>query len=272
MCIPNWWPRVFKEPRTFEFKPGVNILWGRNGSGKSTVLRALAGAFHATAGCFPTITENSIGDMWLGIGTDVKAEELGPYDPKIFQIKHDGQGVRYFDPGVTVGLGLGGFDWDFGSEGIQNVMFKGSAGQTTVNRAGRILESIIKNEPCEVKWKLRGDRSQYNDIWGRRVKAIDEFLKPSIEKGPPTILFDEPERSLDLDYQIGMWRFVMNHADKFQFIIATHWLTAVEIPGVNYIELSENYRSLCILAKDNLNADSLFGRGAVWQKKNQKSP
>lgn len=28
-------------PRKFEFKPGLNVIWGRNGAGKSTIIRRI---------------------------------------------------------------------------------------------------------------------------------------------------------------------------------------------------------------------------------------
>jgi energy-coupling factor transporter ATP-binding protein EcfA2 len=232
----RWLAKVdaLKAPRTFEFKPGLNVLWGRNGSGKTTLTKVLARLFHCEQGNHPTVSQESLAQL---VG-----DRFDPIDlAKGVAIAHDGQGVRHFDPGHAVGLTAGGaaFDWDFGTEGIQNQLFKGSAGQTNMFRFDRILNEIVTGEVPEVVWKF--DHQRASDVWRDRIDLAKSILKKNATKGPPTILLDEPERSYDLNAQINVWRFLRAYADQVQFIVASHSLFALKIPDAHYIELSPRY-------------------------------
>ena len=231
-----WLPKVeaLTKPRSFEFKPGLNILWGRNGSGKTSLTKLIARLFHCEQGNHPTVSQESLAAL---VG-----DRFDPIDvEKGVAIVHDGQGVRHFDPGHAVGLTAGGaaFDWDFGTEGIYNQMFRGSAGQTNMFRFDRILNEIVAGEVPDVEYKLQRDRVA--DVWRDRIDLAERILKKNGDAGPPTILLDEPERSYDLNAQVGVWRLLRAYADSVQFIVASHSLFALKIPDANYVELSPRY-------------------------------
>lgn len=233
----KWLAQVaaFKKPRTFVFTPGLNVLWGRNGAGKTSLTKLLARVFHCEQSGAPVVTEESLrilaGDSFNN-ELDVEAG---------LELEHDGQGVRHFDPGHAAGLIRNGaaFDWDFGGEGIQNLMFRGSAGQTTMFRSDQLTQEIVAAVVPEVAWKLR--RAGLNDLWAARFDLATKLLKKNGKKGPSTVLLDEPERSYDLNMQSGMWRMMRAYADEVQFIVASHSLFALGIPEANYIELSPGY-------------------------------
>ncbi len=225
---------AFKKPRAFEFKPGINVLWGRNGSGKTSLTKVIARVLHCEQGNHPVVTQESLSDLVGG--------SFDGIDPKQgLAITHDGQGARHFDPGHAVGLMGGGaaFDWDFGTEGISNAMFKGSAGQTTMFRFDRLVNEIVAGVVPTVEWKF--SREGRTGIWRDRIKLAEHFLKGRADEGQPTILLDEPERSYDLNAQVGVWRFLRAYADQVQFIVASHSLFALKIPDAHYIELSPRY-------------------------------
>lgn len=246
----KWLPKVeaLKEPRSFEFKPGLNILWGRNGAGKSTLTKLLARLTHCEQGGRPVVTKDSVNNLISGesLWDRLDARES-------IELIQDGQAVRYFDPGNAVGLAYGGaaFDWDFGAEGVQNVLFKGSSGETTMQRFDRILSEVIVEDVPKVEWKI--PRDSVNDDWKKYIEIVDHFLsKNSKEVGSPTIILDEPERSYDLNSQVGTWRFLRAYADKTQFIVASHSLFALNIPEANYIDISPGYLKASVEAMELL--------------------
>lgn len=247
-----WLAKVeaFKAPRAFEFKPGLNILWGRNGAGKTSLTKVLARLFHCEQGNHPLVTQESLSEL---VREDIDLK-------KGLKITHDGQGVRHFDPGHAVGLMGGGaaFDWDFGMAGIANTMFKGSAGQTTMFRFDRLMTEIITGAVPEVAWKF--PRSAKGP-WSTRVKLAEHFLEGNAKKGQPTVLLDEPERSYDLNTQIGVWRLLRAYADQVQFIVASHSLCALKIPEAHYIELSPGYLA---------NSEAVLGILAKWPEEKPK--
>lgn len=237
----KWWPKVeaLAKPRTFTFEPGLNILWGKNGSGKTTVIKLLARLLHCEQSGAPVVTEHSVRELFDGFGF---GDEKAPGKlKKAITLDHDGQGVRHFDPTVAVGLmgGMSAFDWDFGMEGIQNTMFKGSAGQTTMFRIDKIIGALLKGEPAEIDRRIKAEG--VNDSWAKQLKVAEHFLKGSGKKGQPTVLLDEPERSFDLPTQVMIWRFIRAYSKQVQFIVASHSFFALGLPGVNYIELTDGY-------------------------------
>jgi predicted ATPase len=230
---------ALKEPRTFEFKPGLNILWGRNGSGKTTVLKLLARLFHCEQSGAPVVTQSSVGDLFeIGSAADKVPNKL----LKSVIIDHDGQGVRHLDPGHAAGLFAGGaaFDDDFIGLGVMNTMFKGSAGQTTMFRFDQLMGSFLKNR-CAPEVEYRMKKSHVNSLWSERIELIEKFLEGSGEKGPATVMMDEPERSFDLPMQVQCWRFLRAYSQKAQFIVASHSMFALNIPEAHYFEMDPGY-------------------------------
>jgi ABC-type multidrug transport system ATPase subunit len=200
--------KALSKPRKFEFKPGLNVIWGRNGAGKSTIIQLLANLFHCHQAGVPVVTATSIQDLFSNSEDPTKS----------IKVCHDGQGVRYFDPSMQVGVVGGGaaFDWDFGPEGVANYLFRGSAGQVTLKRFNKVLESLVRRTTSpEVEYKVTSGK--VNSLWESRLQIVGTFLKGSGEVGQPTILLDEPERSLDLNHQPAIWRILRAYAASAVF-------------------------------------------------------
>ena len=230
-----------------EFKPGINILWGGNGVGKSTVLTALARMLHCEQSGQSVVTRDSLNAVFtvpgpnpgdkLGVRVDTMATGLLPV--------HDGQCVMHFDPNHMVGLICNGaaFDSDFFSEGVENTMYRGSSGQTTLNRLSKVLGAMVKPDPWpDIRWKADKDADWLKD----QVDPVNAFLQGTIPKGQPTLLLDEPDRSLSMKFQAGFWHnLATRFATGVQVITATHTPFALRLPGVNYIDMTPGYLAEC---------------------------
>lgn len=253
MAPVSWWHTVFKDARSFDFGPGINVLWGPNGSGKTTVIRALARLFHCEQSGFPVVTSASLNSLLDRRGSLFRTDKEQLHYHETLRasvtVQHDGQGVCSFDPSVAPGLLGGGaaFDDDFFSEGVVNTMFKGSSGQTTEFRLQKVLATIVNKQTPNVERRMRQEEA--NGYHGQRIQVADAWLKPSIEQGPPTILFDEPERSFDLQHQIAIWRVMRAYADEVQFIVASHNFFALQLPEAHYIEMTPGYLNLSLGAR-----------------------
>lgn len=271
----------FKKNPTTSFKPGLNILFGENGSGKSSLVSMLAQSLAAAQGGTSVVTQTWAQDVF----------EFGTQRLKLpCEVVHDGQPVMYFDARAKEGLIAGSFDDEFFSLGLANTMARGSTGQLGFRRLERLLKVLLDAKkaeasaappkaeggppapastsgskkgskrnaaskkdggvpvltevdgfPTEIEWRIK--RNSVNDYWKEQVAQIEALLEPKCASGPKTLLFDEPESGFALPWQSGLWSNVFSKVDpaKFQVIVATHSPFALGIPGAHYIEMSPGY-------------------------------
>lgn len=235
----EWWPKIelFKGKTKFEFqKTGLTVLWGPNGSGKSSLLKVLARLTHCEQGGTPLITAESVGCLRGRYG---KKPNTGA------RIMTDGKPVHFCDPSATPGLvgGMAGFDYDFGTDGIQSVFAqRSSSGQQTTYKFNRILESAAKvTATSKVEWKTTHPDDYRDQERAQPIRELVGALEANIDDdGPPTILLDEPGRSLSIPRQAELWH-ILSRQQRFQIIVATHSVFALFLLGAKYIDLQRGY-------------------------------
>lgn len=249
----------FKGRKSLEFKPGLNILFGGNGTGKSTVLRILAETMCATQGGVSVVTESALRDAG-----DVPLRGK-PVDAIGLKVMHDGQPVVYSDPRQTVGLIGGGFDYDFMDRGVQEATGSKrlSHGQNVLRR-GSLAIQIARGTapfPTEIVRKVR--KPGLNSHYAKVMDLLDARLAPKIERGQPSLLLDEPEVSFSIDWQFKLWHMFTKKAqdENTQVIVASHSVFCLGIPGANYIEI-EKGAMLIAQASFLAKADQLARVGA----------
>lgn len=241
--ILPWMPKigVFKDTPTINFKPGLNVLLGPNGCGKSSVLSALAMALAAHQGGESTVT-----DYWLSS----IMEPLSKNPALGFTVAHDGQPILYSDSRATPGLIGGAFDDDFFDQGLRQTLSKGSSGERGLARLNGLLALLMGKAPGPtvakfpeaIAWKT--PRTGISKSQKARIATAEELLAPTIAAGPKTILLDEPESGFSLTWQNGIWSRILNNIDpeKFQVIVATHSPFALGLPNANYIEMAPGFK------------------------------
>lgn len=222
--------KYFETHKAVAFKPGLNILYGPNGCGKSTILRMAALTLAAEQGGVSTITSS-----WLQEISDFG----GKSTMKGIEVSHDGQPILYGNPRNAVGLFGGGaaFDDDFMMEGLANIQSKASTGLTTMNRLNRMLAVALGKAPFPEKIddRMKSQSPRY-------AEAL-KLLKASIPKGQRTLIFDEPESGLAIPAQYNLFNILFKAAKEFdlQIILATHSAFSLGLPDCNYIEMEPTY-------------------------------
>lgn len=236
--------------KTFKFKPGLNMLVGKNGSGKSSLLETLAQRLLCFNYGFPKIDSElyrSDDGVWI------KDSEYSWHDPKFMpdvvldydQNPHGIYASPDFSPRGQAGraysmcYGLGQDATDFydmtdthsSGQGMQNVL--DMVFLELITRKARLDRSAVK----ELEW--RTDRCPMK----KKADMLD-LLMP--QQGSPMVaLLDEPERALDLDSQLKFWRDLVEFSQlpDTQIIIASHSVIPLFMQGadINYVEMTEGY-------------------------------
>lgn len=248
----KWWSKIesLSTIKELTFTRGLNIFWGKNGSGKSSILRLIAKMFHAEQGRYSFVSSESMSELF---GFSSAKKDTTNTVLNSVSIEHDNQGLMYFDPDHRPGLigGMAGFDYDFMDAGMSSIFSKGSSGQLNVHNVSSLLTNIKEAKPTQPVYKVS---SKYD----KRVDKVKEFFKGSLPDGPPTFLLDEMDRSVDMPYQLGLWRFLQEKSKTCQIIVASHSPFAVEVAGANYIEFSPGYLNACKQSIKNMNELSGF--------------
>jgi predicted ATPase len=224
--ILKWWPQVdwLKGREVIEFSPGLNVLCGPAGSGKSTVIKTIAKSLCCLDGGVQLVGQYTTLDHYTNLLEPTLLDGTMPV--------HDGSPILHFDPSVQVGVSGSQMDYDFGLEALHSTMFRGSGGETCLQRMSAALEASLEDKWREVVWKIHKDRkpdlAKRLDGDGTRVR--------------PTLLLDEPSSNLDLRTEIRLMSLIQEIADSgVQVIMATHSVFALHFEGANYIDTTEGY-------------------------------
>lgn len=229
------WHDHLSKINKIEFKPGVNLVYSPNGSGKSTIIEVIATYMHSKQVYRSLVTAHSMQDFFdMGDFCRLELLKKDSNSHKLFdflKLAHDGQSVQFFDPSHRQGLLHEGREFDFDGDfklGIQANL--GSSGQNTLERIKQFFEAGKKTTEVEFKTKNAYECRRKDSLLG---------LEATILKGKPTLVFDEPTRSLDIEQEVKFWELVQQYSEFYQIIVVTHSLMALDIKGANYIELVE---------------------------------
>ena len=237
--------------RVFEFKPGINVVYGPNGSGKTTILQTLAAytglntndrSFGHGAGWSrpPKDQERSIGykeevtlDKLFVAGSPGKCKANVVWDgmPSFYNSAKlsDTPTMTHFAFGDEAADGIG-------DTGLQLAMIQGRAGSEGELRKSQIaalLGALDKKPEPYTKPQREEDKVQ---------KLYAEFVKSLSRDGRRTLLWDEPDRSLDAEMQFTFWiEWMPRIMGKFdvQIILSSHSFVPPWVEGTDLFNVIE---------------------------------
>lgn len=242
--------------RMFSFTQDINVVFGPNGTGKSTLLKTLAAycCVRPNGGKPRFIEPGSLPGAFSGEKTPYPHACSGLTGCKadvdwngaltLFYNPTEGDmPIRSFEEDDSDGF-LGGF------KGQLNHMFdKPSDG---IKRAKKLiaLRQILGENPdfAAKPTKESGGHSydEMNDVWQAAFDGFAGYVAACQDKHKndqrPTILLDEPDRSVSISNQCSIWAsYLPSLVSKAQVIIVSHSPIALFVPGVNLIDLEDGY-------------------------------
>jgi ATPase subunit of ABC transporter with duplicated ATPase domains len=223
--------KTFKNGTEYIFKPGVNIIVGENGCGKTTLMNLikkylLVDYTDCSIGLYGSningLYENPMEQKPLYDGVDVYAD----YQKNTFRLSHAGekesnQAVETFE--------------DFGTMFTQRTSSTGEGVLVAVNSLFKYMFS--KDAPLTFNYKQFKERDPlyYKYITEHRKTDVDEF----------TILMDEPDRNLDIENIDQIKAILSFHKPQTQVIAVVHNPLLIynlhNNKEVNVIEMTKGY-------------------------------
>ena len=248
--------------RTFEFEAGLTVLFGQNASGKSTMLKLMAGYSGCQRPGWTTYSED-----YEPFKKYCHPREPNPPFPERFavylgglraEVQWDGT-PTYYSRGLP-SQGQASFDealergGDEADDYMRRMMSPGSSGQEQILWVNDRLEQTIAKPPTiarDATFYVYGrgmvdpkTREHWGTDWSQGIEQFVDYVDSLPRTGPVTVLLDEPDTRLSLPNQEKLWRlFLPRIAEGRQIIVASHSPFALRAPRI--IDLDSGYSDRC---------------------------
>lgn len=259
----------------FEFAPNrINVLFGPNGSGKTTILKAIAAGSMCGIGYqfdgFTNLQCYCPENMNLPWGEEkdfnkALKEALENRAGNQFKLEWDGYPVYYENFASRKSYSFGDLEGGLIEDGLEEMNYilgkdRSSAGQTTIWMINKLTSIAIRNIDINKMFEDVKKRMKHvNDLWSGCYQAnldyFNKFYKEGNEKDNKlTVLLDEMDKSLDINNVVRLYTELFPRlVEKYpiQLILISHSPIILsknirENPIYNIISLEEDYTKQCI--------------------------
>jgi len=217
----------FANGTEYIFKPGVNIIVGENGCGKTTLLKLIKKYLLVDFNeCDKGTYNSNISSLYKRIGFLDGVDVYADYVKNTFRFSHYGE--------KTGEDAMSSFE-DFGTLFDQK---HASTGES-VNIAIKSLFKLMFSKEAKLKYdysKLKETYPEFiNYVNSHKVECENEW----------TILMDEPDRNLSLENLEQIKGILSFHKPNTQLIAVIHnpllIVSLAKDESINFIEMTKNY-------------------------------
>lgn len=243
---------------TFNFTDGLNIITGRNGSGKSVLLDMIRNNCGIISDNSYPVMPNPMhlhswsDDKWISMSNYIK-NQFENNDYPNCDIVWDGSMVHYLTPDTFDSERMWNREMARGenfSHQISNDLFSGieilgkmishnSKGESSI----QVLNKIFN---LSIEYQKQLTKKDVNDVWVKASDIFHDWLNSMPRNEKPTLLIDELDSHLDLDNQKSYWNYINYLTQKWQVIVVSHSIFALRLKkscdfDINYINLNSEY-------------------------------
>lgn len=201
--------------REFTFsKDRINVIFGPNGSGKTTIIKALAGNAMCEDGFtslmepfdFATLTDDYSEKQILKIIDKAKMNSS--------EVVWTGNPIYYdnFEDTYKRGWGaIGGLTGSIFENGLEEMAYRyGESSLSTGQGRGYLFSKLLRitDKPLSLKKIIERPVDRMNETWQKCFRSQWEFFGrlPDYDKeSPVTFLFDEADKSFDIPTVFGLY-------------------------------------------------------------------
>jgi energy-coupling factor transporter ATP-binding protein EcfA2 len=230
-------------PERILFKPGVNVIVGSNGSGKSSILRALRMYTFTEKTFYSNI---SINYFWLRLDTMLSPgiDVYGDYSNAVFNFREASAISK-------------GDDWLNGEDDFLQTLREScsSSGQNIIRTFNMLINYMFgdsKLSANQLKFPIDKLRAKANEWKGeskdnRYAQLMNYYIEHSVSCSPQfSILFDEPDKGLDIFHILDTIDIYSTERPDTQVIVCLHnpaviYRLATQKSPPNFIELTLGY-------------------------------
>lgn len=241
--------------RKFEFSEDkINIIFGTNGCGKSSICKILAAYCSIKNGGWSRVVDNhdmvvvfekiKFPDAFHRLSPgECKADVEWDGTPTFFLHMEAGQPAFFVDDASQSDDGISSY-----MDQIAVCVGKPSQGTLRLSKLLKLKKSLNEIPKLKISSKLydeKNDKWSCNKEWQKLPSACYDYIKSLPRNGKPTVILDEPDRSLSIEAQILLWTtFIPYIATRFQVIVATHcFVPLISKLDFNFIEMEKDYLS-----------------------------
>jgi len=223
--------RAFKNGKTYEFKPGVNIIVGKNGCGKTTLMNLIRKYLLVDLSeCSAGALNHNINAICFGLGDDkhmyAGADVYADYRRNTFRLCHAGERKHnedIFENDHSIAEFIG--------------QREASTGEGVIVALNSLFGRMFGKGA-----NMTFDYLRLGDNYPQYMQYIHDHV---IEGDEWTILMDEPDRNLDIE-NISQIRGILNvHKPHTQIIAVVHNPLLIcalsKNPEINFIEMTRGY-------------------------------